>query len=142
MPWQPRNAPAHRVPPESLILLLLVADAGPDRLPLSPHRVDEVPSDPEVLPDEVALSFPVNTGEVDRALALDAPDDLRDRMPRRDRDHHMHMVGHKVPLLDPALLLLRKLPEDLAKVAPQLAVQHFSPIFLDEHDVCACTPTS
>jgi hypothetical protein len=43
---------------EPLIFLLLVADVGPYRLLVAPHRIDEVSSGPEVLPDELALPFP------------------------------------------------------------------------------------
>jgi hypothetical protein len=34
----------------------------------------------------------------------------------------MHMVGHQMPFLDPALLLFRQPAEHLAKIPPQLHV--------------------
>src|SRR5215468_9309190 len=58
---------------EPLIFLLLIADVGPYRFLVAANRVDEVPSGPEVLPDEAALPFPVHTGQMDRALAFDEP---------------------------------------------------------------------
>ena len=59
---------------------------------------------------------------------------------RRDRQQHVHVVGHQVPLdyLDP--LVLAQLPEDLPYVAPDLVVDHFAPILRREHDVVLAHP--
>ena len=78
-----------------------------------------------MLPYEISLTFPVYPGHMDRALALDVPHYLRHRVFRRYRDHHVHMIRHQMPFLDPAFLLLRQLLEHLPEVSPQLAVQRF-----------------
>jgi len=46
-----------------------------------------------VLPYEVALIFSVYPRQMDRTLALNKPDHLRDRVFRRDRDQHVHVIG-------------------------------------------------
>src|SRR6185503_7677152 len=124
---------------EPLILLLLVADVGPYRRLVPPDR-DEVPSGPEVLPDEVALPFPVDTGEMDGALALDEPDHLRHRILRWDRDQHVHVIGHQVPFLDLRLLLRGQLAEHLAEVPAKLQVQRLCSTLRDEDDVVFAVP--
>jgi hypothetical protein len=55
---------------------------------------------------------------MDRALPLDKPDHLRHRVLRRDGDQHVDMIGQQVAFFDPALLLLRQLPEYLPNVLP------------------------
>src|SRR5262245_20795822 len=125
---------------EALILLLLVADVGPYRRLIPADRVDEVPPGPEMLPDEVAPPFPVNTGEVDGAFALDEPDHLRHRILRWNRDQHVHMIGHQVPFLDLRLLLLGQLAEHLTEVPAKLQVQRLSSTLQDEDDVVFALP--
>src|SRR6185503_4370966 len=44
-------------------------------------------------PTKFALPLPVDTGEMDRALALDELDHLRHRILRWDRDQHVHVIG-------------------------------------------------
>ena len=126
---------------EPLILFLLVADIGPYRLLVAPHRIDEVPSGPEVLSDEVALPFSVDTGEMDRALALDESNHLRHCILRRDQHQHVHVIGHQVPLQDPRLLLKRQLVEHLAEVPSQLQIQRLSSTLRDEDDVIFAVPS-
>jgi len=108
---------------------------------ISADRVDEIPSGPEVLPDEVALPFPVHTGEMDCALPLDEPDHLGHRILRRDRDQHVHMIGHQVPCLDLRLFLRGQPAEHLAEVPPKLQVQRLCSALRDEDDVVFCSPT-
>ena len=103
---------------EPLILFLLVANVGADRLLVPPDRVDEETSGPKVLSDEIAFALSINPSHVDRALALDVPDDLRHRMFRRDRQQHVHVIGHQVPFFDLRLLLERKPAENLAQMTP------------------------
>src|SRR6266545_6906431 len=93
-----------------------------------------------MLPDEVALSFAVPACDVDCALALDVPDDLSHRPLRRDRDHHVHMVGHEVSLLHAALLLLGERTKDRTEVAAQRSVQDLAPTFRQENDVKLALP--
>ena len=70
------------------------------------------------LSDEIAFALSINPSHVDRALALDVPDDLRHRMFRRDRQQHVHVIGHQVPFFDLRLLLERKPAENLAQMTP------------------------
>src|SRR5215469_682208 len=125
---------------QPLILLLLVADVRPYRLLIPTDRVDEVPPGPEVLSHEVALPFPVNPGEMDRALTLDEPDHLRHRVLRWDRDQHMHMIGHQVPFLDLRLLLRGRLVEHLAEMPAQLQIQSLPSTLRNEDDVVFALP--
>lgn len=122
------------------VFLLLVPDVLTDDRFVSPYGRDEVAARPEMLTHEVALPLAERPRDVDCALALDVPDDLRDRILRRDRDHHVHVVGHEVPFLDAALLLLRKRPEDRTEVPAQLSVEHLAPAFWDEDHVVFALP--
>ena len=120
---------------QPLILLLLVAYVDADGLLVSAHGVYEVPARPEVLTHEVALSLPVNPGQMDRAFALDEPDHLRYRVLRRNRDHHVHMIRHQVPFFDLRLHLSRELVEHLAEIPAKLQIQRLPSTFRDEYDV-------
>jgi hypothetical protein len=62
---------------EALVLLFLVPDVLSDHLLVAPYCGDEVASGPEVLTYEISLPFPVDPGQVDRALSLDEPYHLR-----------------------------------------------------------------
>jgi hypothetical protein len=95
---------------------------------------------PEVLPYEVALPLTINTGQVDGTLAFDVPDHLRNRVFRRDRYHHVNMVGHQMPLLDSALLLHCQSTEDFPEMLPQLAIQRLSAALGNEHHMVFAVP--
>src|SRR5690606_11356833 len=74
-------------------------------------------------------------------LAFDVAHDLRHRVLRRYRDHHVHMVAHQMPFLDPALLLLGQPPQDLPHVLPQLPIQNLPPILrYEDHVVFGLQP--
>src|SRR4029450_7953105 len=102
---------------------LLLADVFPDHRPLSTAGRDEVSPGPELLPHEVALPLSIDPCKVDSALALDVPDHLRHRIFGRDRYHHVNMVGHQMPLFDPALLLYCQSAEHFPEMLPQFPVQ-------------------
>jgi hypothetical protein len=76
-----------------------------------------------MLTHKVALLLPVYTGQVDRTLALDKPDRLRDRVFRWNRNHHVKVIRHQVTLFDPAFLLLRQLAKHLSEMPSQLPVK-------------------
>src|SRR5215472_3162067 len=107
-----------------------------------PTVLTKYPPVPEVLSHEVALPFPVNPGEMDRALTLDEPDHLRHRVLRWDRDQHMHMIGHQVPFLDLRLLLRGQLVEHLAEMPAQLQIQSLPSTFRNEDGVVFAVPPS
>ena len=77
---------------DSLVLGLLVADVPADDCFVSPYGRDEVATRPEMLSNEVTLPIHERSRDVDRALALDEPDDVRDRVLRRDRDQHVDVI--------------------------------------------------
>ena len=79
---------------------------------------------PETLPHKIPLSFRVHPGQVNRTFPLDVPHHVRNRMFRRYRNHHVHVVGHQMALFNPALLVLHQPSKHLAQVPPQLPVQH------------------
>jgi hypothetical protein len=64
---------------------------------------------------------------------------LRDRVLRRDRNQHMHMIGHQRPLFDPALFLFGQSSEHLPKVPPQLPVQRAAAL-RDKHHMIFALP--
>ena len=77
---------------------------------------------------------------MDGALALDVSDHLRHGVLWRDRNHHMHMIWHKMTFFDPAFLLQRQPPEYLAEMLPQLRIQRFSPTLGNEYDMVFALP--
>ena len=60
----------------------------------------EKSSGPKMLPNEIAFALSIDPGQVDRALSLDIPDDLRHRIFRRYRQQHGHVIGHQMPFID------------------------------------------
>ena len=105
------------------VLLLLLPDVLADQRLVPAHGGDKVSAGPQVLSHEVALALPVHPRQMKRALAIDEPDHLRDRVLRRDRDHHVHMIGHQMSFLDSALFLRGPLLEHLSEVSTQLPIQ-------------------
>ena len=95
---------------------------------------------PKTLPDEVPSVLSIHAGKVDRALALDKAHHLGNRVLRRDRNHHMDVVGHQMPFLDPALFLFGQSAEHLPEVAAQLRIQRLATAFGNEHDVVFALP--
>ena len=67
------------------------------------HRGHEVSTPPEVLTCEVPLATQKLPRAVDRTLSLDLSNHLRYCVLRGNRDHHVRMVRHQGPFLDPAL---------------------------------------
>ena len=47
----------------------------------------------------------------------------------------MHMVGLQVSFQHPALLLPGQIMQHVAKVFPELAIEHLPPAFRDPHDM-------
>ena len=85
-----------------------------------------------MLAHKIPLPLPVDSRYVNRTFPLDVPDHLRYRILRRYGDHHVNVVGHQMPLLNPALFLFGELMKHLAKVNPQLAVQHLPAALRDK----------
>ena len=105
-----------------------------------PNGRDEVSSGPEVLSHKIALLLPIDAGQMDRTLALDKADNLRDSVLWWDRDHHMHMIRHEMTFLDAALLLYGQLAEHLAQVTSQLHIQRLPAALGNEHHLVFAVP--
>jgi hypothetical protein len=103
-------------------------------------RVHEEPTRPKVLAHKVSLSLSIDPRQVDRALALDVPDDLRHGIFRRNRQKHVHAIGHEMPFLDLRFPLQRELAEHLAQVSAKLPIQPLAPTFRDEDYVIFADP--
>jgi hypothetical protein len=78
--------------------------------------------------------------EVYGALSLDKADQLRDRIFRWDRDHHVHVIRQQMPLLNPAFLPRSQLADYFPKMLSQLPVQRLSPALGNEDDVIFALP--
>ena len=119
---------------------LLLPDVLGDRRLVQADGGHVVALRPELPVAELVLEVGVPVEYHQRALPLQVAHDARDAVLRRNRQQHVHVVGHQVPLdyLDPPVLA--QLPEDLPYVAPDLVVDHFAPILRREHDVVLAHP--
>src|SRR6202521_3443596 len=117
------------------ILVFLLFYVLPYHRFVSTYGRDEVPSSPEVLPHEITLLLPVDTGQMDRTLALDKPNHLRDRIFRWNRDHHVNVIRHEMAFFNLAFLLQRQLAEDLAEMPSQFPVKRLSAALGNEHNM-------
>ena len=93
-----------------------------------------------MLPDEFAVALAVNPSQMDCAFALDVSHDLTDRVLRRNRQHHMDMVGQQMAFFDPAIPVFRKLAEHRAQMLAQFTVQNLAPKLRNENDVVFALP--
>ena len=94
-----------------------------------------------MLPHEIAFALSINPRHVDRALALDETYHLRHRVFRRDRQQHVHVIGHQMPFLDLRFLLKRKLAEHFAQMPTQLLIQRLAATFRDEDNMIFAVPS-
>jgi hypothetical protein len=125
---------------QTLVLLFLVADIVPYHLFIPPDRRYKIPARPETLTDKIPPVLAIHPRQMDGALSLDEANHLRNGVLWRDRDQHVNMIGHQMPLLDPALLLLGKLTEYLPKILPQLDVQRLSSALRNENNFVFAVP--
>jgi hypothetical protein len=91
---------------------------------------------------EVTLPLSVATRDIDRALSLDVPDHLCDRVLRWDLDQHVDVIGHQMPFHDPTVPLSRQLMHDISQILSDLAENDFLPVLRDEHDMKLTFPTT
>ena len=125
---------------EFLVVLFLMANVLADRALIDPHCGHEVSPRPEVVTFEAPIPTHEIAGRPNRALALDVPDHMRNRMLRWNSDHHMHVVQAQMTLQNLALPLFGKFVKHLSEVATNLAVEHFSTALRDEHNVVLALP--
>src|SRR5215468_2892306 len=104
---------------------LLLADVFADLLQLEAHGGHGVPAGPKVLAREIPL-LATQAGHRYGALPFQKPDYRSDRVLRRNRDAHVHVVRQQVSLDDLALLLPRQSVEDFSQLAARLAKQHLA----------------
>src|SRR6266705_2375116 len=93
-----------------------------------------------MVPGRVLAASHEGPGNVDRRFPLDKAHNLRHRVLRRDREEHMHVIRHPMPLLDATLLLLRQRAEDLPKMPPQLMGERFPTILWDKGHMILAVP--
>ena len=140
--WAPeggRSAPQiHLI--HSIILLLLLCDVLVYHRSVSTYGRDEVPFGPEVLPYKIALLLALDAGQVDRTLALDKSDRLRNRVFCWNRDHHVNLIRHEMAFFDRAFLLQRQLGEDIAEMRSQLPVQGLAAALGNKHNMIFALP--
>src|ERR1700730_19464114 len=91
-------------------------------------------------PTKITLLLPVDTGQMDRTLALDKPNHLRDRVFRWNRDHHVNVIRHEMAFFNLAFLLQRQLAEDLAEMPSQFPVKRLSAALGNEHNMIFALP--
>ena len=122
------------------ILKLLVLDVGPDRFFVSPYRRDEIAPSPKFVPREIArLALDILT-DPDRTLALHEADYLRHGIFRRNRNQHVDMIGHQMPLLYLALAAPRQIVEHVAEPFLDRAKNRFLPVFRNENHMIFTLP--
>jgi hypothetical protein len=56
--------------------------------------------------------------------------------------HHMHMVWHQMPLLNPAFPLFSRFPQYLTKMLSQLALKDLPAVFRDEYNMIFALPSA
>jgi len=86
---------------------------------------------------------PCRTGEAgdgDGALPFQKPDHRRHRVLGWNRNTHVHMVRHPVPLDDLALLLPSQRMKDRTQLPTRLAENQFPASFGYEHNVVLAVP--
>src|SRR4029077_2100095 len=82
----------------------------------------------------------INTGQMDSALAFNIADHLRDRIFRRDRDHHVNVIRHQMAFLDSAFLLHRQLAKRFPEMLSQLPVKRLPAVLGNEHYMVFALP--
>ena len=86
-PWEPPEGGGDLHQPklvEAIVFLLLPSNVFPDHAFVSTDGRHKVSARPEVLADEIPLPLSERPRDVNRALSLDVPDHLRDRVLRRN----------------------------------------------------------
>jgi hypothetical protein len=93
-----------------------------------------------VLTYEIPLPLSVHPRQMDRALALDKSNHLRDRVLGRYRNHHMHMIRPQMSFFYLTLLLLCQPSEYFPQMPPQFLVQRLPAAFRDENYMVFALP--
>ena len=107
------------------IRFFLFADVLADLLQFEPDGGHGVTTGPEMLPREVPL-LAAPSGYGDSAVPFQKPDHRSHRVLGGNRDTHMHMVRHQVPLQNLALFLPGQGMEDFSQLPTRLSKQHLA----------------
>ena len=118
---------------------VLLADVCAALLQFEPDGRYSVTASPEMLAREVSL-FTGQAGDSDGTLPFQKSDHGRHWMLGWNRDTHVDMVWHEVPLNNLALLLFGQGVEDCAQLPPRLAKDGFPSAFGHEHNVILAVP--
>jgi len=104
-----------------LICQFLVSDVGSDHFLIPANGRNELSARPEFVAEKIPhLAFDILRDPY-RALPFHVSDDLCHRIFGRNRDQHMDMIRHQMPLLDPAFLAAREIVKHLAQMPLYLA---------------------
>src|SRR5690606_24823464 len=98
--------------------MLLIPNVLPNHFFVSTHGGNEVASRPEMLTYKVTALLTVHPGHVDRTLALDKSNHLRNSIFRWYRYQHMHVIRHQMAFFYRAFLLFRQLAKHLPQMRP------------------------
>src|SRR5947208_1167221 len=91
---------------ESTIFFLLLSDVISHLRLVPPHRRHVIAPRPKIQPNKVLRPIHKSSCNRYRTLPLDVPHHPGYRILRRDRQHHVNMIAHQMPLLHLALFLL------------------------------------
>jgi hypothetical protein len=124
---------------------LLVCEGAPETLGLANDRELKTGAETTVVilrdgsrwhfDQEGTFALAIRARQMNRALPVDESAHLRDRMFRRDRDQHMHMVRQQAPPPQSGSPPARQGSEDLAQVLPRFPVDRLPTGLRDKHDV-------
>src|SRR6266566_4858528 len=73
-------------------------------------------------------------------LSLDETHDLCHGVLRGNREEHVHVIRHQVPLFNPTFLLLGQRAKDLPEMPSQFMVERFPTILRDKHHMILAVP--
>ena len=118
---------------------ILLADVLAHLLQLEPYSGHRVAASPEVFAGEVPL-LSGKPCDGNRTLPFQETDHRGDWMLRWNRDAHVDVVRHEVPLHDLAFLLFRQSVEDRAQLAADIPKDCFPPSFGHEYNVVLAVP--
>ena len=125
---------------QTSVFAFLLLDVLTDSFFVSAYSGYKVSSGPEAVTREVLLSPKKRPCNVDGALAFDVTHHLSNPVLGRNRDEHVNMVWHKVAFQYVAFPLPGQLPEDLAKILPELFVEDFPPAFWNPYHMVLAVP--
>ena len=107
------------------IRIFRLADVLANLLQLEPDGGHRVSTGPEMLSRKVPL-LATQSGYSNGTLPFEKPDHRSPRVLGGNRDTHMHMVRHQVPLQNLALFLPGQSVEDFSQLPTRLSKQHLA----------------